>query len=152
MPRDCINSTSALRFTRIEATSGHHDWCRGMVWFRRFYCVLHALRQHRGTMINAEGWYKFNVCIVLYIHWGDTRVPQVMPRDGTNSTFVLWFARIEATSGYHKWCRGMVSTQRLYCVLHALRRHQGTTSDAKGWYQLNVCIVFYMHCGDIRVP
>ena len=37
--------------------------------------------------------------------------------------------------------------QRLYCVLHALRRHQGTISDAEGWDQLNVCMVFYMHLG-----
>ena len=37
--------------------------------------------------------------------------------------------------------------QRLYRVLHALRRHQGTISDAEGWDQLNVCMVFYMHLG-----
>ena len=60
-----------------------------------------------------------------------------MPRDGINSTFVLCCACIEAILGYHKWCRGMVY------VLHALRRHQGNTSDAEGWYTFNVGVVFY---------
>ena len=69
-----------------------------------------------------------------------------------NSTFVLCFTRIEATSGNQKWWREMVYTQRLYCVLHALRRHEGSKSEANRWYEFIVCIVFYMRWGDIRVP
>ena len=115
-------------------------------------CVLHALRRHQVTRSDAEGGYKLNVCIVFYTHWGDVRVAKVRPGDGMNASFVLRFTCVEATSGYHKWCRGMIEIQSLCRVLHALRWHQSTISDANGWYQLNFCIVFYTHWGDIRVP
>ena len=115
------------------------------------YSVLHALRRHQGTVIDAEAYYNFNVCIVFYTPWGYIRVPWLMPRDAINSTVVLRFACLEATSGYRDWCRGMLLTQRLYCVLHVLRQHQGTVIDAEGCYQFNVCVVFYTHWGDIRV-
>ena len=42
------------------------------------------------------------------------------------------------------------STQCLYCVLHAVERHQGTISEAKGLSHLNVCGVFYTHLRDTR--
>ena len=41
----------------------------------------------------------------------------------------------------------MSPIQRVYCVLHALRRHRGDGIDAKGRYEFKVCIVFYMHRG-----
>jgi hypothetical protein len=152
MPRDAMNSTFVLRFTRTEAISGYHDWCRGMLEIQRLYCVLHALRRYQGTMIDAEGCYKFNVCIVFYTRWGDIRVPWSMPRDVINSTFVLRCTRVEAISGYRDWCRGMLQIQLLCCTLHALRRYQGTMIDSEGCYKLNVCIVFCTRWGDIRVP
>ena len=74
MPRDCINATFALCFAHLEVTSGFDDRCR-------------------------ERLYKFNVCMMCYTHRGDIRVPWSMPRGCINSTFVLWFTRIEATSG-----------------------------------------------------
>jgi hypothetical protein len=49
-----------------------------------------------------------------------------MPSDAMNSTLVLCFARIE--------------------------RPQGTMIDAEVCYKLTVCMVFYTHLGDIRVP
>jgi len=54
---------------------------------------------------------------------GYHRVPLVKPRDCLNSSFALRSACIWATSGYklyHEPGRGIVSTQCLYCVLHAL--------------------------------
>ena len=132
-------------------------------WIQHSSCVLHALRRHQVTRSDAERWYKLNVCIVFYTHWGDMNVAKARPGDGLNSSFVHCFTCVEATSGYRKWCRGMLdinpkfvvsftgievtseyhkwcqrmlSTQLLYCVLQALRRHQGTISDAWGWYKL----------------
>ena len=143
MPRDDINSTFVLHCARIEVISGYHKWCPGMVWIstfascftrieatsgdhkrcwgivsiQRLYNVSRALRRHQGTMIDVEGWYRINYCIVFYTHWGDIRS-------------MLWW-----WSGCHDRCREMVWIQRLYRVLHALRRHLATTIDAKGWYK-----------------
>ena len=72
-----------------------------MLEIQRTYCVLHALRRNQGTMIDAEGFYEFNVCVAFCTHRGDIRVPCLMPRDTINSTFVLCFTRAEAISGYH---------------------------------------------------
>ena len=80
MPRGAINSMFSLCFTRLEVIPGDHDGCRGM------------LRTQR--------------CSVFYTLRGDVRVPLRMPRDTTNSTFVLRFTRIEAISGYHYEWRG----------------------------------------------
>ena len=70
-----------------------------MLQIQRLYCVLHASRRHEATRIDAEGFHKFNVCIVFYRHRGDIGVPRLMSGDGTNSAFVLRFTRIEAISG-----------------------------------------------------
>ena len=123
-----------------------------MCWTQRLYCVLHALRRHQGTMIDAGGCYTLNICILFYPRWGDIRVVWLMPWDAIKSVFALCFTHAEAMSGYHDWCRGKLLIQRLYCVLHALRRYQGTMIDAGGYYKLSVCIVFYTRWGDTGVP
>ena len=84
MPRDNLNSTLALCFPRVEATSGYHKWCQKMVPTQRLYCVLYALRRHQGTMIHVERCCDFNCCIVFYMHWGDTRVPWLLLRDASS--------------------------------------------------------------------
>jgi len=48
------------------------------------------------------------------------------------------------------WFSEMAATQYLFCVLHALRWHQGTKVSVEGWYQFNICIVFCMHWSDMR--
>jgi hypothetical protein len=126
MLRDATNSTFVLCFTRVEAISGYHDGCRVMPSIQRLYCVLHASRRYQGTIMDAKRCYEFSFCIEFYTHRADIRVPFWMPRDATNSTFVLCFTRIEAISGYHYRCRGMLRIQ--------------------------ICILFYTHRGDIRVP
>ena len=75
-------------------------------------------------MMDAEGCYELNV--------------------------VVCSTRFEAMSGYHYGCREILRIQRLYCVLHASRRYQGTIMNGEGRYELNVCIVFCTHRGDIK--
>ena len=55
--------------------------------------------------------------------------------------------RVGGWPGY----RGMLQIQRLYCVLHASRRYEGTMMDAEECYEFDVCTVFYMLRGDIGV-
>jgi hypothetical protein len=70
---------------------------------------------------------------MFYTQLSETRVPSVRQRASpTQCVCVLCFARIWATSGYHKWGWGIVSTQWLYCVLHAVEWQQGTISEAEG--------------------
>jgi len=125
MPRDGINSICALYFTRIEATSGYPDGCRGMVEIQHLYGFHTHWSDIRVsewmpwdginstfvvcfTRIEATSGDKFNSCVMFHTHWGDIRVSGWMPREGIHSTFVLCFGRIEATSGYPDECRGMV--------------------------------------------
>jgi len=61
----------------------------------------------------------------------------VRTRGCLNSISALGFTRRWATSGYHKWVRGIVSTQFPHWVLHAFERPQGTISEAEGMSQLN---------------
>ena len=159
MPGMVWISMFASCFTCVEATSGDHKRCWGIVSIQRLYNVSRALRRHQGTMIDVEGWYRINYCIVFYTHWGDIRS-------------MLWW-----WSGCHDRCREMVWIQRLYRVLHALtgdiwlprlmlrdgtnsrlhralhasRWHQGTMTFAEGWYDFHVCIVFCTRRGDVRV-
>ena len=121
-----MHFTFVLCFTRIEATSGYHDWCWRMLWIKR-------------------------LLYVFCTQWGDIRVPWLMSRKARNSTYILCFTCVEAISGCHGWCQGMVQVQCLYCVLHALRRCQGTMIDAEVCCKFNVCIIFYTHWGDIKV-
>jgi hypothetical protein len=111
----CLNSVVVLCFTRIWSTSGYHKGGRGIVLPQCLYCALHASERHQGTMSEAEAL--------------------------SHSMLILCFTRIWATSGYHKWGRGIVSTQCLYCVLRSFERRQGTMSEAEGLSQLNACIV-----------
>jgi len=151
MGRHYLLAYIILHFTCIWVTLGYHKWGWGIVSTQCLYCVLHTIERHQGTISEAEG----------------------LP----NSMFVLCFTCIWATSGYHKWGWEIVSTQCLYCLLHAFEWHQGTISEAEGlsnsmfvlcfthswatpWYhkwgmglpQLNAWIVFYTQLSDTRVP
>ena len=69
MPKDATNSTFVSCFTCIEGISG--CCCGFSVWI--------AFYTHRGdvgviTIIDAEGCYKFNVCIVFCTYRGGIRV------------------------------------------------------------------------------
>ena len=79
-----------------------------MLLFQRSHCVLHAFGGYQGTLKEVEGCYKFNACIMFYMLSGDPPVPE----EG----------------------RGMPLIPRLYYVLHALRRYQGTLKEAEEWY------------------
>ena len=152
----CANFYVCIMFYTLWATSGLHNWLRGID--------------------------KFNVCVVFYMLWATTGRQQSTPRDGQTSTFVLCFARFEqhlrdnigsegwakfylcivfytlwATSGRHNWFRGMGTNLCLYCVLHALtdiwatqllsftcsERHLGKTIDFEEWTKFYIRIVFY---------
>ena len=106
----------------------------------------------QGTISEAEGLSQLNFRIGFYTPLSDLRVPEVRPRDCLNSIFALCFTRLWATPGYHKWGRGIVSTQRLHCVLHAFEQPQGTISEAEGLSQLNFRIGSYTPLSDLRVP
>ena len=99
--------TSQLESILIPSSVRTHG-LKVEAWIQHVYCVLHALRRHQVPRSDAERLYKLNVCIVFYTHWGDMRVATVRPGDGMNASFVLCFTCVEATSGYHKSCQGMI--------------------------------------------
>ena len=113
-------SQPSVCFTRIRATPGNYKWNRGILSSECLYCVLYAFERRQGTISEAEALSQLNVCIVLTLIW--------------------------ATSGYHRWGRGVISSQWRYCFLHVFERHQGTISEAEGLSCLNVCIAIYTHC------
>jgi hypothetical protein len=102
----------SVREAYVRLTWGHF-W--GLVAQWRFWSKLMlgaSLQSIAKTKVFAIrdvwGCYKLNVSIGFYMHWGDIRVPWLMARDATNSTYALCFTCIEVTSGYHDWCRGML--------------------------------------------
>ena len=131
----------------------YHKWGRQIVSTQCLYCVLHAIKRRQGTsgMSEVEWLSQLNISIVFYRHLSDSSAPWVRPRDYLNSMFVLRCAHRWVTTGYHEWGTGITSTPCLYCVLHAIERHQGTMSEAEGLSQLNVCIAFYLCLSDTRV-
>ena len=115
-----LNSMIVLFVARIWMKSEYHKWGRGIVSSECLWCVPHELKWHQGTISEPEVLSQLNVCIVFYTHLSDTRGPWVRLKHCLNSMFVLCFTFIWATSGCHKRGRGLVSTQSLYCVLHAM--------------------------------
>ena len=152
MPRDCIVLVSTFVFccTRIEATSGFDDWCRDIVYIQRLHCVLHASSRHQGSTIDAERLYKFNVCFVLYTHRSDIRVRWLMQRLYHINAHVVFYTHRGNIRVRWLMPRDCIHST-LYCVLHASRRHQGSTIDAEKLYKVNVCIALHKHRGEIRV-
>ena len=54
-----------------------------------------------------------------------------------------------------KWwqtaCENIFKKQRLHCILHALERHTGNTTDPTWGSILNICIAFRTHCNNVWV-
>ena len=138
--RDCLSSLLVLTF--CTQSRG-----RGIVSSQCLYCVLHSFERpgyHECLVFvlccernwATPGYHKWGRVIVstrclycVYMQSSDTRAPQVRLRDCLNSMFVVnsifvsCVTRIWATPGYHKWGRGIVSTQCLSCVLHLFGRY-----------------------------
>ena len=106
---------SLLCFTCIWATSGYHEWGRGIVSTQCLHCVLHASERHQGIISEPEGLSQLNGCVVFYMNLSDIRVSKARPRHCLNSKFVL-------------------------CFTYAFERHQGTIGEAEVLSQVNVCI------------
>ena len=156
---DYLNSMFALCVACIWANQCTISEGRGIASTQCSYCVLHAIKQYLGTICEAKVLSNLIVCIVFCTHLSEFRVPSVRPRHCLNSVFVLCFARIWVSSGYRKWGRRIVSTQCFGCLdsmfalcFTRIWVNQGAMGEAEFLSQLNVCIVFYTHLSDARVP
>ena len=73
------------------------------------YCVPHTFEPHEGAISEAKGLSQLNDCIVFCMRLSGNRVPEARP--------------------------SAVSTQCLYCVLHAISHQDGSL---QGWPGLNL--------------
>ena len=106
-----------MMFYMLWATSGRHNWWRGMCTILGLYGVSLAL--------------------------SDIRATQLMARDILDSTFVLCFACFERHPGDTIDGEGYAKFYVVLCFT-SFERYPGDTIDGEGYARFNVCIVFYM--------